>query len=61
MQNVGEGMQVEVVNALGMLVKQIQVTSGDTTIDLAGQPAGLYIINVKQYHEVLSATRFIKQ
>ena len=48
---VGENLrQIEVLDVLGQRIATLQANSDRTTIDLSGQPAGVYLINVTDHN-----------
>lgn len=58
----GENLrQIEVFDALGQRIATLQANSDRTTIDLGGQPAGVYLINVNDKEGKSYSDKVVKQ
>ena len=53
--------QIEVYDALGQRIASLQACDGDTTIDLGGQPAGIYFVNLTYQDGKRSVKKVVKQ
>lgn len=58
----GENLnQIEVIDVLGQRITSLTANSDLTTIDLSGQPAGVYLINVTDKEGKLCVKKVVKQ
>ena len=53
--------QIEVYDALGQRIASLQAGDGDTTIDLGGQPAGIYFVNLTYQDGKRSVKKVVRQ
>ncbi len=52
---------IEVYNLLGAFIRQKELTTPETTLDLGSEPAGVYLLQLRQQNKVLQVVRVIKQ
>jgi hypothetical protein len=52
--NPQDGGMISIYDMSGKLIRQVEITSGDMTIDLGDQPAGIYMIHVQQGESTIS-------
>ena len=58
----GENLnQIEVIDVLGQRITSLTANSDQTTIDLSGQPAGVYLVNVTDQNGKHFIKKIIKQ
>jgi hypothetical protein len=55
-----DGGVIEIYDMTGKLVSTQEITSGETVIDLSGQPLGIYMIHVRQGDNVYAQKVYIK-
>jgi len=60
-ESFGHNKTVEIYNSLGSLIKQLEINSENTAIDISGESGGIYFVQVIGEHKTIQVSKIMKQ